>query len=140
MSSSNNSNNENPIQSIKEMTAKATSSLPSLSLKTIVKTTVSKTNTMLSTLEHTKYTMDQNIHGFFSSRIRPLMTQMSHYGKRCIVLYQKREYYGPQIVSGSAAAVSSIVYLRRGRLPAIVSGGVTGVGVYTGIYGLPKFV
>ncbi len=85
--------------------------------------------------------MDQNIDSFVSSRVRPLLNRIGYQVKNVMRLYQQREYYGPQIVAGSAVAVSSIVYLRRrGRLPAIFSGGVTGVGAYTGVYGLPQFV
>ena len=133
-----NSNDENPVRKFKESLSKASESLPSL--KGAIKTSVDKTNSILSTLEAKKYHIDQSVDGFVSSRLRPLMTRISSQVSRAYVIYQKREYYGPQIVAGSAAAMSSLVYLRRGRVPAFFTGTVTGAGAYTGIYGLPKFI
>lgn len=49
-------------------------------------------------------------------------------------LYESRKEYGPQIIVGSSLLVGGIVGLRRGRVPAVVSGAATGLLTYVGVY------
>ena len=130
-------NEGNPIQGIKDEAAKLTSSAPSL--KQVVKTSVQQVNSLLATLENQKNDVDRTVNSFASSRLVPLMRQTRIYAQRAMGYYQRREYYGPQIIAGSVATVGSFVYLRRGKLPAAFTSTVTGIGAYAGIYGGPNF-
>lgn len=130
-------NKENPTEGIKDEASKLANSIPSL--KQVVKTSVQQINCLLSTLETTKKDVDSSIDSFASSRVRPLMSQVKLFSQKAMGYYQKREYYGPQIIAGSAAAVGSLVYLRRGRAPAVFTSAVTGIGAYAGVYGGPNF-
>jgi len=130
-------NSEDQTKGVKEQLTKMTNNLPSLNA--VIKASVEQTNNILSQLEITKQDIDFRINSFASSRLQPLMYQMKNVVNKAIVLYSQREYYGPQIVAGSAIAVGGLVTLRRGRLPGFFTAGVTGTGTYTAIYGAPKF-
>ena len=136
MSNNNNNTNDNPTKNVKDTISNVSNNIPSL--KSIIKSSVHKTNTLLSTLETKKYQVDQNIDSFASSRLRPLVSQMKHIVNRSIGYYERREYYGPQIIAGSVAIVGGLVTLRRGKVPGLFTSAVTGGGAYTGIYGLPQ--
>jgi hypothetical protein len=127
----------NPIQTIKNESKKITKDIPSLN--EVVKVSVDRINLLLSKLETNKHDLDQRIGSFTSSRVVPIMNRVNFGIKRVMGFYQRREYYGPQIVAGSAAAVGTIVTLRRGKVPGLFTGGLTGGFAYTGIYGGPKF-
>ena len=95
---------------------------------------VENTNNILFKLERSSDIASS----FVSSRIRPLWAQVQRYTQASMAFYQRREYYGPQIVAGSAAAVGMLVSLRRGKIPGVITGSVAGIGSYGTIYGFPK--
>ena len=141
MSSDNgNSNSSNPVQNVQDQISQVISqfSKPDFTLRAIIKTSVTKTNILLSTLQTKKYEVDTQVNSFASSRIVPVMNKVKFAFQEVLGLYQQREYYGPQIVAGSALAVGSIVSLRRGRIPGVFTAATTGAGAYGAIYGIPK--
>lgn len=50
--------------------------------------------------------------------------------------WSKRKQYGPEIIAGSSLFVGGIMGIRRGRIPAVVSGTMTGFLTYVGVYEL----
>ena len=121
--------NEPP--SVKEQLERLTNGI---SLKKGIQLTVENTNSILATLEQSSNSASTIV----SSRVRPLWSQVQRYAQMLMQGYQRREYYGPQIVAGSAAAVGMLVTLRRGKVPGAFTGTLAGVGSYGTIYGFPK--
>mmetsp|Transcript_28775 Transcript_28775/g.34170 ORF Transcript_28775/g.34170 Transcript_28775/m.34170 type:complete len:140 (-) Transcript_28775:320-739(-) len=107
---------------------------PQASLKYGIVTAVNTTNSILAQLEQTNTTANSNI----VSRIRPLGEQLRLGLRRSVQIYDARQYYGVPIVIGSAAAIAIVVGARRGKIPAVVMGGLAGGGSYVGVYGLPN--
>lgn len=104
--------------------------IPEIDLNSAIKTGVNKTNEALFTLEQKK----SEASNFASSRIRPLATQVRSAATKAMTTYENRKNYGPQIVAGSAAAVGLLVAARRGKVPGVVMGGLTGVAASKNIY------
>ncbi len=129
------SNNENQLQKIKEDVTKFNNKIPSL--KATVKASVDTVNLLLSKLETNKHSIDAKIDSFASSRVRPLLGQVKRTLEKTLVLYQHRQYYGPQIIAGTAGSVGALVTLRRGKIPGMFTGAITGACAYAGIYGGP---
>jgi hypothetical protein len=107
-----------------------------LILKSSIRSLVNSTNCFLGSLEDTTHTTKE----FAASRLRPVLNQMKHGLEKGIVLYEQREYYGPQIIGATTASVASMVAIRRGKVPASLVGGVTAAVMYSVVYGLPKQV
>ena len=104
--------------------------IPEIDLNSAIKTGVNKTNEALFTLEQKK----SEASNFASSRMRPLATQVRSAATKAMTTYENRKNYGPQIVAGSAAAVGLLVAARRGKVPGVVMGGLTGVAASKNIY------
>lgn len=107
--------------------------LPKIELKSTIKTAVSKTNEVLSTLEVQK-DMTSNMVG---SRIRPLVFQAKQVAQKAVIIYESRQHYAPQIIAGSAATIGLLVSVRRGKVPGALMGTVGGAGAYAAVYGQP---
>jgi hypothetical protein len=103
-----------------------------LSLRTACKGAVDATNSALQTMEHTVHNGEQ----FIGSRLRPLGRQFSYAGQRVVEVYERREAYGPQIITGAAVAFGGLTALRRGRVPGALMGALAGSGAYAGVYGV----
>jgi hypothetical protein len=117
--------------SVKEQIQQLTNGI---SVKKGVHFAVENTNSILATLEQSSNTASS----FASSRLRPLWYHVKKYTQMSMQVYQQREYYGPQIVLGSATAVGMLVSLRRGKVPGAITGTVMGLTSYGGVYGFPK--
>lgn len=102
-----------------------------LDLKSTIQAGVSKTNALLATLESQKIQTTSMV----SSRINPLIHQLKYGMEQGMKYYEMRRYYGPQIVAGTASAVGLLVASRRGKIPGIVMGGLSGLGAYGVVYG-----
>ena len=94
---------------------------------------VAFTNNVLSKLEQTNHQISQD----FTSRVLPLYRQIRFNAQRALAVYERRQQYGPQIVAGSTAAATLLVSLRRGRVPGVALGALTGLGSYSAVYGMP---
>jgi len=105
--------------------------MPDIDLHSSVKCVVNKTNSFLSTLEH----QNNEVSNMVSSRIRPVASQAKYGITRVMEAYEMRKYYGPQIVAGSATAIGILVAARRGRVPGVFMGGLSGAGAYRVVYG-----
>jgi hypothetical protein len=103
-------------------------------LKSSIKSLVSNTNCLLGTLEDTTHMTKE----FAASRLRPVVNQIKYGLGKGIILYEQREYYGPQIVGATTAIVASVVGIRRGKVPASLAAGITATGMYSVVYGMPK--
>ena len=141
MSSDN--NNKNQIQNIQEQFSQVSGKFTSITskvptLKETIGTSVSHANVLLSKLETKKHEIDTTLDAFASSRLVPIVVKVKYVIQRAVVLYQQREYYGPQLVAGSAFLVGSLVSLRRGRIPGFFTAAATGGSAYGAIYGAPK--
>jgi hypothetical protein len=108
--------------------------IPKVDLRSSIKMGVKKTNDLLATLEETNVQTSSMV----SSRLRPLLTQMYALSQKGVVMYELRKYYGPQIIGVTAITVGGLVAARRGKVPGLFSGGVSGVGAYGFTYGNPS--
>ncbi len=110
--------------------------MPALNLKSAIKVAVVETNRILSTLENQKDATSD----FAGSRLRPLGARLGSLAKNLIAKYEMREYYGPQIIAGSTATIGGLVSMRRGKIPGVFMGALTGVTSYRAVYGeIPAF-
>ena len=91
--------------------------VPTLSLKDAVKKGVDATNFALAEMEFCTDTVSTG----FMSRVKPLFNQVSYGIRKSIHYYEMRRYYGPQIIGGTMALSASLVGLRRGKVPKILS-------------------
>lgn len=92
-----------------------------------------QTNSFLGAVEEKSHmTRD-----FASSRIQPVLNQIRYGLQKVRIVYEQRQYYGPQIISASTATVASLVTMRRGKIPGTLMGGITAASTYTAVYGLP---
>ena len=106
-----------------------------ISLQSCIKQFVSITNSTLASFEQAA---DESSH-MLVSRLQQIAKQGKFIATRAISTYEHRGYYGPQIVAGSAAAVGSIVALRRGKVTGVLAGGITGIAAYGNIYGYDDY-
>jgi hypothetical protein len=100
------------------------------SFKSSIKSAVQHTNEILAGLEETsdkitKPAMENYRH--LEKKSENALKQAGHY-------YDRRKQYGPHLVIGSALLVGGFVGLRRGRVPAVATGAVTGFVTYLGVY------
>ena len=102
-----------------------------LDLKSTIKSGVDKTNAFLATLESQKVQTTSMV----SSRLYPFVNQMKYGMEQGMKYYEMRRYYGPQIVAGTASIVGLLVASRRGKVPGVVVGGLSGLGAYGFVYG-----
>lgn len=100
-------------------------------LKAAIQTGVNKTNAFLATLESQKVQTTSMV----SSRLHPLINHLKYGAEQGMKYYEMRRYYGPQIVVGTASIVGLLVGSRRGKVPGVVVGGLSGVGAYNFVYG-----
>ena len=124
-------------ESEKPKASTPTPSVPSASdvqasLKKSIKSGVESANTALAGLQERADKVGQPL-------VKSLHT-VQHEGaivaNKATELYTKRKQYGPEIIAGSSLLVGGIVGLRRGRVPAVVSGAATGFLTYVGVYEL----
>jgi len=108
--------------------------IPKVDLNSAIKAGVQKTNGLLAILESEKVQTSNIV----SSRFRPLLNQAYTYAQRGVVLYEQRKYYGPQIIGGTAAVVGGLFGIRRGKIPGLFMGGLSGAGSYGFVYGIPS--
>jgi hypothetical protein len=106
--------------------------IPKVDLNSAIKAGVQKTNSLLATLESEKVQTSTIV----SSRLRPLLNQGYKYAQKGVVLYERRKYYGPQIIGGTAVVVGGLVGIRRGKIPGMFMGGLGGAGSYSFVYGI----
>lgn len=104
-------------------------------LQSCIKQFVSITNSTLASFEQAA---DESSH-MLVSRLQQIAKQGKFIATRAVSTYEHRGYYGPQIVAGSAAAVGSIVGLRRGKVTGVLAGGITGIAAYGNIYGYDDY-
>jgi hypothetical protein len=100
-------------------------------LKSTIQAGVRQTNAFLATLESQKIQTTNMV----SSRLNPLVNQLKYGMEQGMKYYEMRRYYGPQIVAGTASAVGLLVASRRGKIPGVVMGGLSGLGAYGVVYG-----
>ena len=96
-----------------------------------IKQLVNVTNSALATFEEAT---DESS-TMLVSRLQQIGKQGKYIATRAISTYDHRGQYGPQIVAGSAATVGAIVALRRGKVPGVLMGGLTGAAAYGNVYG-----
>jgi len=120
--------NKNPFDSLWEYK-------PREHLKIGIVRAVNTTNTILSELEKTNDTVQAT----FVSRARPLMTRLRYNFQRTFQYFDQRAYYGVPIVIGSSLMAGLLVGVRRGRVPGVITGLITGGGAYCGVYGPPQY-
>lgn len=96
-----------------------------------IKQVVGMTNSALASFEESTAESSTMI----VSRLQVLGKQARHIAARAMTTYEHRAQYGPQIVAGSVAVVGGAVALRRGRIPGVMAGGVSGAAAYGGVYG-----
>jgi hypothetical protein len=99
-------------------------------LKSSIKTGVEKTNKALAGLEESSEKIGHPVVEALKSVKHEGEIAAHHIGS----LYESRKEYGPQIIVGSSLLVGGIFGLRRGRVPAVVSGAATGLFTYVGVY------
>ena len=104
---------------------------PSDPLLSTLRTVVTSTNSTLATFERTALESSN----YFVSRLRALASQGKYFAGKAVAVYDKRGYYGPQLVVGSAA-VGALVGVTRGRAAAVLCGGLGGLAAYENVYGL----
>jgi hypothetical protein len=104
--------------------------MPFSVLKSSIKAGVDTTNRALASLQESSEKIGHPV-------VESLM-HIKHEGEIAThhigSLYESRKEYGPQIIVGSSLLVGGIVGLRRGRVPALVSGAATGLLTYVGVY------
>lgn len=104
-------------------------------LQSCIKQFVSITNSTLASFEQAA---DESSH-MLVSRLQQIAKQGKFIATRAVSTYEHRGYYGPQIVAGSAAAVGSIMALRRGKVTGVLAGGITGIAAYGNVYGYDDY-
>jgi hypothetical protein len=97
-----------------------------LAVKQGVNGSVEATNLLLARLHSATVTLNHQVSESMKGGVVAI-TKLRH-------AYQRRQEYGPHIVAGGAVAVAGFVGLRRGRLPGILTGVLTGSVLYVAVY------
>ena len=103
-------------------------------LHSLISKSVSSTNSFLASLQTQKTATESMV----ASRVRPLVAQLRYGLERGVQAYERRQYYGTEIVAGTSALVTTVVGLRRGKIPGVFMGALTGFGAYSFVYGQDK--
>lgn len=102
------------------------------SIKSSIKAGVNAANKVLAELEDKADT--------YGKPVVKSLQNIEHEGEvianKATKFYDQRKQYAPEIIGGSALLVGGIVGLRRGKLPAVATGAVTGFLAYLGVYEL----
>lgn len=76
---------------------------------------------------------DPSISAQSMKNIEFLTSQVKSVATKAAFVFENRQDYKPQIVTGSAAAVGILVAARRGRVPGALMGALAGVGTASAV-------
>ena len=99
------------------------------SLRSAIKSGVQATNNALATLEQST----EQIRTPVVATVQKVEQEGRYVAHQVAHVYQSRREYAPVLIGGSAV-VGALVGLRRGRVPAVITGSVTGFLAYLGVY------
>mmetsp|Transcript_17218 Transcript_17218/g.24237 ORF Transcript_17218/g.24237 Transcript_17218/m.24237 type:complete len:132 (+) Transcript_17218:116-511(+) len=99
-------------------------------LRTGIKAFVNSTNSVLASLERTSQTVGKPL----VDNIHVIGQESAKIGGQLVHAYEVRKQYGPEIIGTTAFCMTSLVGLRRGKLPGVVAGTMTAGLTYLGIY------
>jgi hypothetical protein len=104
-----------------------TPTIPSVNLKSNLKSAIQSTNRALASLEDF---VDINI----SAPVSKGLQQSAVYTAKAKKVYEHRLEYGPYLVAGSAVVVGGIMSLRRGKISGALAGLLSAGAAYTAVY------
>ena len=99
------------------------------SLRSTIKSGVQATNNALAALEQST----EQIRTPVVATVQKVEQEGRYLAQQAAHVYQSRREYAPFLIGGSTI-LGAMVGFRRGRVPAVITGSVTGFLAYIGVY------